>query len=71
MYEHTIYITSKKSPQVKFDLPGTASPRTGTWQSANNKAIQEFLKRHSALSRGPFEALEWLWKYQFFFSDGW
>lgn len=28
---------------------GTASPRTGTWHSANNKAIQEFLKRRGYL----------------------
>lgn len=28
---------------------GTASPRTGKWESANNKAIQEFLKRRGYL----------------------
>ena len=33
---------------------GTASPRTGKWESANNKAIQEFLKRLEIFFNGGY-----------------
>ena len=48
-YIWTHHLKSLQPPQVIYHLPGTASPRTGTWHSANNKAIQEFLKRHGAM----------------------
>eukprot|EP00913_Durusdinium_trenchii_P014110 g13244.t1 len=37
---------------------GTASPRTGTWQAANTKAMQEFLKRRGYLEQKVYEIAE-------------